>query len=121
MKIYCVTDENGKTRTVVADGEPHAMDLVARERGAIDIADLAQNSDIDDPIAEWEIDAIGPEDAEYYWATDKGEIVYRRVGCQHGDGQTDSDDNPVYLDSGPADGEDDNVLNLGALDDVTIG
>lgn len=36
-------------------------------------------------------------ETKYYWCKSCGEYMYRVIGKQHGDGQVDSDENPVYL------------------------
>lgn len=54
-------------------------------------------------------------DRIYAWDKRNGEVVYRIPGHRHGDGQTDTDENPVWLL-----GDESNVDDITALPEVTI-
>lgn len=53
-------------------------------------------------------------DRIYAWDKRNGQVVYRIPGHLHGDGQVDSDDNPVWLL-----GDESDVDDISALPEVT--
>lgn len=55
------------------------------------------------------------EDRIYAWDARNGQVVYRIPGLQHGDGQIDSDESPVWLL-----GDEKDVENIDDLPDVYI-